>query len=398
MKKKILIIEDDMQGQRILRTRLEALGYKIEVANDGEEGIEKALSTRPDLVITDILLPKKDGYEVCATLKSDPEFKGVPIIMLSAIYITEVDRDKGISMGADQYFRKPDIFINKPFRADELLEHIKILLGEKKVREKREIVDRILVIHENRKIERLLKLRLSEEGYEVLTAETGEEGIDLCHIEDPAAVILSTDVNDGGGIDVLARLGEEKPETPVIVMSSNGSEKTVVQAFQAGAIDYLTPPLDYDGLPEIIKRCIEKNKVRISQGKMPKQMKRTILDLLERNNKMEKKNKELMEEYNRLANIKEPMDYKEREVKVVEVAGNVAHKLNRLMTEMLSQLELIAGNISEKDPDYQIMRLIKENCRRITEEVNYLGDVAQYEIKPFIGGREYSDDEKEEKG
>ena len=101
---RILIVEDEADMAKGLAFNLEARGFEVIVARDGEEGCELALSGRPDLVVLDVMLPKRDGYEVCRTLrKAEPS---MPILMLTARG-SEEDAVLGLKLGADDYVRKP---------------------------------------------------------------------------------------------------------------------------------------------------------------------------------------------------------------------------------------------------------------------------------------------------
>lgn len=114
MNKKILIVEDEKPIAEILKFNLEKEGYEIINAFDGEDGVFKALNESPDLVLLDIMLPKKDGFQV---LKEIRDKKQVPVIMLTA-KAEEVDKVLGLELGADDY-------ITKPFSIRELLARVK---------------------------------------------------------------------------------------------------------------------------------------------------------------------------------------------------------------------------------------------------------------------------------
>ncbi|MBU3911054.1 MAG: response regulator [Candidatus Omnitrophica bacterium] len=121
-KKKILVVDDEQDLRKMLRFRLEAVGYDVDEAGDGQEGLDKARSHWPDLVILDLMLPKIDGYKVCRMLKFDERHKHKPIIMFTA-RAQEKDAELGKEMGADAY-------ITKPFEPKVLLEKIKELLEQ----------------------------------------------------------------------------------------------------------------------------------------------------------------------------------------------------------------------------------------------------------------------------
>ncbi len=114
----ILLIEDNADVVKYLLTCLP--DYRIEVAQDGEKGIEKALDLVPDLILSDVMMPKKDGFEVCQILKNDERTSHVPIILLTAKAEVE-SKLAGLERGADAY-------LPKPFHKEELLVRIRKLL------------------------------------------------------------------------------------------------------------------------------------------------------------------------------------------------------------------------------------------------------------------------------
>lgn len=120
MSKTILIIEDEQQLVELLRFRLEANGYQVEAAFDGQEGMEKINKLKPDLVILDVMMPKLHGYEVCRLAKENKETKDIPIVILTARA-----QEKDIQEANNC---KADVFITKPFEPAELLGEIGKLL------------------------------------------------------------------------------------------------------------------------------------------------------------------------------------------------------------------------------------------------------------------------------
>lgn len=121
MSKKILIVDDEIQLVEMVRIRLEAAGYEVIAAYDGQEGLDKAKKDKPDLIILDLMLPKMDGYKVCGLLKNDSRYSKIPIIMFTA-RAQEDDMKLGKELGAEEY-------LTKPFEPALLLDKIKELLG-----------------------------------------------------------------------------------------------------------------------------------------------------------------------------------------------------------------------------------------------------------------------------
>lgn len=121
-KKRILLVDDETDLVEMVKFRLEANGYEVMTAGDGQAALETARKEKPDLIILDVMLPKMDGYKVCGLLKKDTRYANIPIMMFSA-KATESDIRQGSEVQADAYF-------TKPFEPKVLLEKIKELVKE----------------------------------------------------------------------------------------------------------------------------------------------------------------------------------------------------------------------------------------------------------------------------
>ncbi len=121
-KRKILLVDDEQQLSDMVKVRLEANGYEVLTAGDGLEGLNKARSENPDLIILDLMLPKMDGYKVCGLLKADTRYSKIPIIIFTA-RIQDSDMKTGEEVGADAY-------ITKPFKSEVLLGKIRELMPD----------------------------------------------------------------------------------------------------------------------------------------------------------------------------------------------------------------------------------------------------------------------------
>jgi len=120
MLKKILLVEDEADLIEVLKMRLESSGYEFISAMDGSQGIKKALEEKPDLILLDVIMPNMDGFEVCKRLKADSQTKNIPIILLTAAGLKDIE-DKARACGADLSARKP-------YDSADLLVKIKALL------------------------------------------------------------------------------------------------------------------------------------------------------------------------------------------------------------------------------------------------------------------------------
>jgi len=121
MAKKILIADDEPNIVTALEFLLERAGYATQVARNGEEALAAIAAGPPDLVLLDIMMPVRSGYEVCRRIREQPEWRDIKVVMLSAKG-RDAEVAKGLAMGADLY-------VTKPFSTRELLGQIKALLG-----------------------------------------------------------------------------------------------------------------------------------------------------------------------------------------------------------------------------------------------------------------------------
>ncbi|OFQ10441.1 MULTISPECIES: response regulator transcription factor [Staphylococcus] len=123
MSQKVLVVDDEQSIVTLLKYNLETAGYIVEVAYDGEEALKKVKEVKPELIVLDVMLPKKDGIEVCKTIRSDKNL--VPILMLTA-KDDEFDRVLGLELGADDY-------MTKPFSPREVVARVKAILRRSQI-------------------------------------------------------------------------------------------------------------------------------------------------------------------------------------------------------------------------------------------------------------------------
>jgi len=122
MGKKILIADDEQNILKVVGSRLKSKGYDVILASNGQEALDMARNEGPDLIILDIMLPKIDGYKICALLKADARYVMIPVILFSA-KAREEDFKIGKEVNADAY-------ITKPFEPSVLLGKVRELLKE----------------------------------------------------------------------------------------------------------------------------------------------------------------------------------------------------------------------------------------------------------------------------
>ena len=150
-KKTILIVEDDSMLRKVLSNRIVEEGYEVLEAEDGKEGLEKLQEIKPDLLVLDVMMPKKTGFNLFKQIKRDDGLKNIPVIMLTSIsQVTDVDmkeEGKGDTFSeikevfADKLGKmvetyrstgevKPEIFLDKPIEPDTLIDAVRKLIGD----------------------------------------------------------------------------------------------------------------------------------------------------------------------------------------------------------------------------------------------------------------------------
>ena len=222
----ILVAEDNEAAAQLLGIYLTEAGYHVEYATDGEQAVAKAEKLQPFAMTLDIMLPKKDGWQVLKALKTNPNLQSIPVIIVS---ITE-DSQLGFGLGAADHLVKP---IDK----EALLSSLRSmkLSGQ-------EGIPRLLVVDDDPRTVRLLSTVLTEEGYDVLKAYGGQEGIDLALSNMPDLIILDLMMPRIDGFQVIKRLASEPQacDIPIILCTAldlsdeerdllNGQIQSVIQ-------------------------------------------------------------------------------------------------------------------------------------------------------------------------
>lgn len=208
---RLLIIDDDPMISEPLARRLTTRGFQVDVAENGRVGLEKALSTKPHLVILDVMMPEMDGWEVCKRIR---EKSIVPILMLTALD-DEFDRITGLELGADDY-------LAKPFSTNELVARINALLRRVKFDQQTNSPANTLTIGnialdvESRRVtKRGAPMTLRQKEFELLTLLMSKAGHPVTRAQIFDAVWGTDWLGDTRTLDVHIRwLREKIEETP----------------------------------------------------------------------------------------------------------------------------------------------------------------------------------------
>ncbi|MBI9102226.1 MAG: response regulator [Spirochaetales bacterium] len=227
----ILFIDDSNLIHKMVDTIITPQGYRLEHAYDGIEGILKAEELIPDLIITDIEMPKLDGYGVCKKIKENEKLQSIPVLIQSSI-TDGMHIDKAFESGADDY-------ITKPINPAELISRINSFLNS--VPENRET---ILVADSSRLITNMIVTGLKKQGFQCITANSGSEIIELAHEHQIDLFIISQVLHVMDGREVVRTLRKD-PATkscPVIMLSSKDSKLDLIKNRSAGVSEFISKP------------------------------------------------------------------------------------------------------------------------------------------------------------
>jgi PAS domain S-box-containing protein len=203
-----LVIEDSPQAAELLRLYIESASYRVEIARNGSDAVDMAKRLHPHVITLDLMLPGKDGWQVMKELKRHPLCKHIPVIIVS---IAD-EKNLGFSLGAVGYFVKP---VNRE-ELVQTLDRVHIL----PTRDHQPPT--VLVIDDDRTATDLIEVILENEGYRVLKAFEGKEGLDVALRERPDVVILDLLMPGMSGFAVAQQM-KQVPATrniPIIVLTS----------------------------------------------------------------------------------------------------------------------------------------------------------------------------------
>ena len=219
----VLVVEDDRRSADLLRVYLEDAGYAVSIARDGVEGLELAGRLHPAAVILDILLPRLNGWDLLAQLKSDPATSEIPVVIVS---MTD-EQGAGFALGATDY-------LVKPVDRARLLGAMSRCVSPRRER-------RTLVAIDDDPVDLdLLEAVLAPEGWRVVRATGGEEGVRVVRKERPAVVVLDLLMPDVDGFAVVEQLRADPlvGDVPVVVLTSKEMTRADRERL-AGQISFL---------------------------------------------------------------------------------------------------------------------------------------------------------------
>lgn len=264
-KKKILVIEDDSVLRDVLITKLTKTGYIVSGAEDGEVAMEAMRKEKPNLILLDILMPKKDGMQVMEEMHADEALKNIPIIVVSnSGQPVEIDRAK--KLGAR------DFLIKAVFEPNEVLEKVNAILGasitsgvaggntaqnaesgqtaaaptdssSSTTNAEKESTNgaKVLVVEDDKFLRELLVRKLYSEGFAVESAIDATGAFEVLGRFIPDIILLDLILPGIDGFEILARVKKNNTlvTVPVVILSNLGQKEDIERAMSLGAIDFM---------------------------------------------------------------------------------------------------------------------------------------------------------------
>lgn len=250
-KKLILLADDSAMIHRHTVPILEDAGYEVLGAMDGAQALELCLARAPDLVITDIEMPKLDGYDVCKAIKASQGLQHIPVLISSTLG-DAADLERGFDAGADDY-------LIKPVMAEELLTRVRTLMSSSLPASR----ERILVVDDSPAQRHYVADCLARQGFDIVTAEDGRIGLERARELRPALIISDYDMPEMNGFELVHALKRDvlTRNMPVIMLSARESKRDMAQMRAAGASAYLVKPFAQDKCIAMVERTLAERRL-----------------------------------------------------------------------------------------------------------------------------------------
>ena len=252
----ILVIEDDEDTRSVIRQTLERAGWSVAQAEHGRQGLDRVAERRPDVIVLDLMMPEMNGFDFLDALRENPEWRGIPVLVLTAMDLTDEDRRR-LNGEVERILQKG------ASAREQLLDEVgRVLASVVARRAARDgcAVTKILYVEDNDDNVYMLRGRLTRAGFTVVVAGDGEQGVAMATSEAPALILmdLSLPVLDGWEATRRLKAAAETSSIPVIALSAHAMEGERARALAAGCDDFDTKPIDLPRLLDKIRALLPK--------------------------------------------------------------------------------------------------------------------------------------------
>ena len=264
----VLIADDDEDFSDLLKMFLESNNYRPVVINDPLQVLARIKAEKPEVVLLDIMMPKKDGFRIMSEMQDEVETAGIPIIVLSSLRFNNF-QERGILTGL------PEI-VSKELPGDLLLGIIDREIGGGQAPAAGETPKaqkpRVLIADDQTELLMLMKETVETAGFEVFIASDGAEALQVIFEMHPDIVVLDYNMPVKNGLQVAQDLKDSPlfAHIPIIICTAVSEKKTKMQGLSMGIDDYLIKPVDTDELIARIRMILKRNKLVLDTNPLSK--------------------------------------------------------------------------------------------------------------------------------
>lgn len=276
MSARILVVDDLPANVKLLEAKLTAEYFEVVTASGGEEALDAAARTRPDIILLDVMMPGIDGFEVCKRLKADPAMAHVPVVMVTALSDVE-DRVRGLEAGADDFLTKPvkDIALFARIRS---LVRLKTAMDELRLRKdtgtqlgigdaaavENQTIDGANVLLIDGHAGNVDKIRRAAEAgaYNACALRTSAEAMEELSRKDYDLAVINLNLAGEDGLRIASQIrsNEATRALPVVMIVEEEDTEQLAKALDLGVNDYLVRPIDMNELAARVRTQVRRKR------------------------------------------------------------------------------------------------------------------------------------------
>ncbi len=253
---KILIVDDKEEERYLSETLLKRSGYEVVSATNGAEALEKLRAEGFDMIVSDILMPVMDGFQLCKKCKEDEKLRDIPFVFYTGEYLDEQDKNLAIKLRADR-------FIQKPIEPDEFIKVIQGVFRDLEEAKKKPAVAgmKILIVEDNEDSRNLLIKQLRAYGHEVMAAADGAEALEQALAEIPDIILsdIMMPNMDGYQLCQQCKQNDKLRDIPFVFYTATYTkEEDEKLGLSLGANGFILKPTEPDVLVQMLSEIVEK--------------------------------------------------------------------------------------------------------------------------------------------
>ncbi|MFH2001064.1 MAG: response regulator, partial [Planctomycetota bacterium] len=266
----VLVVEDDEAAQLQVKTMLEETGYRVAVANDGAEALEKLRGEAPDAIVLDLMMPGINGFDFLDQIRGSISLAAIPVMVLTAKELTSTECSRLHRCRIHQLIQKGDV--NREMLVDQVAGmirheaspesdpniHVVTRLSQKPLSPASDPNRVVLIVEDNPDNMKTVQSILDELECEYILARDGEEAIKQAGIHQPGLILMDIQLPLLSGIEATKRIKADPvlAETPIVAMTAKSMKGDREEILAAGCDDYLTKPLDTIRVKQVVQKWL----------------------------------------------------------------------------------------------------------------------------------------------